>query len=117
MKTSLQKVHTDFLYDEVTVLLDGGLEAPSKYPHQKTIVKGDGKEKIIGLASIVAKVTRDRYMKRIGKKDAYAMYLFGLHKGYGTEIHMEALRAYGPCAIHRSTFLPHDQLQLFPLNS
>src|SRR5581483_2791802 len=68
--------------EECLVLLDGGLKAPKKYLNQKTIIKGDDKQKIISLASIVAKVTRDRRMTRISKK--HPRYNFHKHKGYGT---------------------------------
>jgi ribonuclease HII len=52
--------------------------------HQETIIKGDAKEKVIGLASILAKVTRDEYMRRRAKLAAFASYHFARHKGYGT---------------------------------
>jgi ribonuclease HII len=85
------------------VLLDGSLKAPEEFCFQETIIKGDGKEPIIGLASIVAKVTRDRHMKKLAKK--YPSYDFHLHKGYGTRLHYEKLRQYGFSKIHRLSFL------------
>ena len=85
------------------ILLDGGLRAPPQYKNQKTIIKGDEKEMVIALASICAKVTRDRYMKRLSGK--YPRYGLEIHKGYGTRRHYEALRKYGACAQHRLTFL------------
>ncbi len=84
------------------IFLDGGLKAPEKYQHQKTIIKGDEKELSIALASIVAKVTRDRYMVRIAKK--YPQYGFEIHKGYGTKAHISALRRNGLSPMHRKTF-------------
>lgn len=84
------------------ILLDGGLKAPEKYQHQKTIIKGDEKELSIALASIVAKVTRDRYMVRIAKK--YSLYGFEIHKGYGTKRHIQAIRKKGITPLHRKTF-------------
>lgn len=84
------------------ILLDGGLKAPEKYRHQKTIIKGDEKELSIALASIAAKVTRDRYMVRIAKK--YPRYGFDIHKGYGTKQHMQAIRRWGITLFHRKTF-------------
>lgn len=89
--------------DEVLVLLDGGLKADREYVHQKTIIKGDEKEPIISLASIVAKVTRDRYMKKIAKK--FPEYGLETHKGYGTRSHYEALKKKGLSQIHRRSFL------------
>ncbi len=87
---------------EGTVFLDGSLKAPKEY-EQKTIIGGDGKVPAIMLASIVAKVTRDRYMKKVAEQ--FPQYEFELHKGYGTKRHYELIRAHGSCAIHRQTFL------------
>ncbi|MCF7816027.1 MAG: ribonuclease HII [Candidatus Pacebacteria bacterium] len=84
------------------VRLDGLLEAPHEYKHQKTIIKGDQKEKAIGLASIVAKVTRDRYMVRTASR--YPQYHFGIHKGYGTLVHRNLIKKIGMSALHRKTF-------------
>lgn len=85
------------------VLLDGGLKAPKIFKYQKTIIKGDEKELSISLASIVAKVTRDREMVKLAKK--YPNYGFEIHKGYGTKKHIEAIKKYGPSKIHRMSFL------------
>lgn len=84
------------------ILLDGGLKAPEKYRHQKTIIKGDEKELSIALASIVAKVTRDRHMVRVAKK--YPAYGFEIHKGYGTKKHVDIVRKKGVTPLHRKTF-------------
>lgn len=85
------------------VLLDGGLRAPQSYPFQTTIIKGDEKEPIIALASIIAKVTRDRRMVRIARR--FPKYGFSTHKGYGTARHLSALWRNGACVIHRHSFL------------
>ncbi len=85
------------------VLLDGGLKAPVEYSNQKTIIKGDEKEMVIALASICAKVLRDRKMVAHGKK--YPLYGFEVHKGYGTKKHYEAIREHGILALHRKSFL------------
>ena len=85
------------------VLLDGGLTAPRRFAHQRTIVKGDEKELAIALASIMAKVTRDRKMSALGEK--YSRYGFDAHKGYGTRRHYASLRVHGPCVLHRKSFL------------
>lgn len=84
------------------IKLDGLLHAPKVFVHQKTIIKGDVTEKEISLASIMAKVTRDRYMVRIAKR--YPAYSFDVHKGYGTDIHQKSLQKVGLCLIHRTTF-------------
>lgn len=68
------------------------------------IKDGDLKHYSISAASILAKVTRDRYMKEISLK--YPVYGFERHVGYGTKAHMEALQRYGPCEIHRRSFKP-----------
>jgi ribonuclease HII len=90
--------------EEYMVKLDGGLKAPKEYIHQETIIKGDAKEKVIGLASIMAKVTRDRYMVQKGDKPQFAPYLFAIHKGYGTKKHRKIIENYGLSIEHRKTF-------------
>lgn len=88
--------------DKCRVLLDGSLHAPAEYIHQETIIRGDDTEPIISLASIMAKVTRDRLMKRISSK--YPEYDFHVHKGYGTAAHRQLIAASGLCDLHRRTF-------------
>ena len=88
-------------------LIDGNRDHGSRYaietPHL-TVIKGDGKSASIAAASILAKVSRDRYAA--GELDAaYPQYRFAKHKGYGTKLHYEMLDAYGPCPEHRMTFL------------
>jgi ribonuclease HII len=68
-----------------------------------TIVGGDGKSASIAAASVLAKVSRDRFMRDLSLE--YPEYMFDRHKGYGTELHYEMLRKYGPSAVHRTTFL------------
>lgn len=68
-----------------------------------TIIKGDSLSCSIAAASILAKVTRDRVMKKEAQK--YPEYLFEKHKGYGTKLHFEMIKKYGPCPIHRRSFL------------
>lgn len=89
--------------EKCQVLLDGGLKAPLEYKNQKTIIKGDAKEMTIALASICAKVLRDRKMKAWGKK--YPYYGFEIHKGYGTKGHYAALRKHGLSTLHRKSFI------------
>ncbi len=84
------------------VLLDGGLKAPAVYIHQKTIIRGDDSEAVISLASIMAKVTRDRLMRRLAAK--YPLYDFDVHKGYGTRLHLQAIARCGLSDIHRVSF-------------
>ncbi len=84
------------------VLLDGGLKAPKEFLKQKTIIKGDEKERIIAWASILAKVSRDSLMCRVAKK--YPQYGFEIHKGYGTKKHRENTKKYGLSGIHRKSF-------------
>lgn len=86
------------------VLLDGGLKAPDDYKNQKTIIKGDLKEKVIGLASILAKVTRDRHMIKLSRRDAFSLYELQKHKGYGTKSHRELIKKHGISEVHRQTF-------------
>ncbi len=89
---------------KVSVKLDGGLKAPEEYIHQETIIKGDSTEKVIGLASILAKVTRDRYMVRKSSLKIFAPYDFSTHKGYGTKKHCEAIAKNGLSSEHRKSY-------------
>ncbi len=85
------------------VFLDGGLKAPQEFKYQTTIIRGDTKMPVIAAASIVAKVVRDRRMKKLGEQ--FPEYGFECHKGYGTQAHMEAIKTCGLCLEHRKTFL------------
>lgn len=86
---------------DVSFRLDGSLSAPLQF-EQATIIGGDGLWPEIGLASIVAKVTRDRYMVRIARR--YTQYGFAEHKGYGTKAHRAAIAKYGRSPIHRVSY-------------
>ena len=86
-----------YLIDAVT-----GLALPGQ---QVSIIKGDATSYAIAAASIVAKVTRDRQMAELDKQ--YPMYGFIRNKGYGTPEHIAALKQYGPCPVHRRTFIGH----------
>jgi len=86
---------------QMRVLLDGSLKAPKEY-RQKTIIRGDASEPIISLASIAAKVVRDRHMVRLAKK--FPHYGFEVHKGYGTKAHGNAIERFGRCPEHRRSF-------------
>ncbi|WP_300268393.1 ribonuclease HII [uncultured Flavonifractor sp.] len=94
------KVRPDF------ALIDGnrdhGKQGAVTTPHA-TVVKGDSMSASIAAASILAKVSRDRYMEEMAAE--YPQYAFEQHKGYPTKLHYEKLRQYGPCPIHRRTFL------------
>ena len=83
-------------------LIDGNREKDFGLP-VKTVVKGDSLSMNIAAASVLAKVTRDDLMLELAKE--YPQYGFDIHKGYGTRAHYDALREYGPCPIHRTTFL------------
>ena len=84
------------------VLVDGN-SLPKWYYDSEAIVKGDAVCHSIACASILAKVSRDRLMLLVAEK--YPQYSFEKHKGYGTKVHVQALKEYGPCPIHRKTFL------------
>ena len=85
------------------VLVDGNKVPDGLEIKADCLVKGDALSASIGAASILAKVARDRYMKKIALK--YPEYGFEKHKGYGTKQHREALLKYGPCPVHRMSFL------------
>lgn len=87
------------------LLLNDAVTIPGIDIPQVPIIKGDAKSVSIAAASILAKVTRDRLMEEYDK--LYPEYGFAKHKGYGTAQHIAALRQYGPCPIHRRTFIGH----------
>lgn len=89
------KVKPDF------VLIDGNQPIDISVPFE-TVVSGDAKSESIAAASIIAKVTRDRMLYDYDK--TYPMYGFAKHKGYGTKVHIEAIKKYGLCPIHRPSF-------------
>lgn len=84
------------------VLIDGNRETDFGLP-VKTVVKGDSLSANIAAASVLAKVSRDDWMLEMAKQ--YPQFGFEIHKGYPTRAHYDALRAYGPCPIHRMSFL------------
>ena len=85
------------------VLVDGHQKIPGLEGHRQTaIIKGDLRAHPIGAASIVAKVARDQYMRKLAEK--FPVYGFEKHKGYASSLHTAAIQANGPCAQHRSTF-------------
>jgi len=87
---------------EAAVLLDGLLRAPKEYM-QRTVIGGDLRVPVISLASVVAKVERDRRMEHLSA--LYPEYGFEAHKGYATPAHYQALRRYGLCEIHRRSYI------------
>lgn len=88
--------------EHAQVLLDGSLHAPIAY-EQETVIKGDAVHKIISLASVIAKVSRDRVMDEYAVQ--YPSYVWEKNKGYGTAAHYEAIKKYGMTPLHRRTFL------------
>jgi len=91
---------------KVFLLIDGNhiSNLQLKTCHLQLIVKGDEKVFSCAAASIIAKVTRDKIMEKMDK--IYPQYGFQKHKGYGTKLHFEMIKKYGPCKIHRKTFKP-----------
>ena len=84
-------------------LIDGNRTPTDIKIPSATIVKGDAKSMSISAASILAKVSRDRLLLQYDKK--YPLYQFAKHKGYGTKLHTDLIKEYGPCEIHRLSFL------------
>lgn len=105
IRTLIDKCLTNLHFEphKVYIHLDGRLKAPPRFANQKTIIRGDSKKTEIGLASIIAKTTRDDYMIRVSKK--YPLYDFGVHKGYGTKKHRDKIVSEGVTVLHRKTFL------------
>ena len=97
-----KKAPCDFL------IVDGNMKLGKTSISQKAIIKGDEKVFSCALASIIAKVTRDKIMLRYHKK--YPQYGFNSHKGYGTVLHFAMLKKYGPCPIHRRSFAPVSRM-------
>jgi len=95
IKSLEKKTKIDF------IILDGNMSLDVKY-NQKTIIKGDQKVLSCSVASIIAKVTRDKIMIKYDKK--YPLYNFKKHKGYGTKEHYANIKKYGICKIHRKSF-------------
>ncbi len=85
------------------ILFNDAVTIPDVDIKQVPIIKGDAKSQSIAAASIMAKVTRDRMMQQYD--ELYPQYGFARHKGYGTKAHIEAIKEFGPCPIHRRTFL------------
>ena len=85
------------------ILLNDAVTIPKVDIRQVPIIKGDAKSISIGAASIVAKVTRDRFMEEMAQK--YPQYDFASNKGYGSAKHIAAIKEHGPCEIHRKTFI------------
>lgn len=90
---------------EPDLLLNDAVTIPEVAVRQVPIIKGDAKSISIGAASIVAKVTRDRLM--VQYDEVYPEYGFASNKGYGAQTHIDALKKYGPCPIHRRSFITH----------
>lgn len=93
----------DSLKQKPDIVLVDGNSLPKWDVDSVSIVKGDALSHSIACASILAKVSRDKFM--IEQAEKYPSYNFEKHKGYGTKAHIEALKKYGPCEIHRKTFL------------
>jgi len=85
------------------IYLDGGLHAPSEYIHQETIIRGDELHPVISMASIMAKISRDKIMANYAKE--FPEYGFEKHAGYGTKAHYLAIKKHGQTPIHRKTFI------------
>ncbi len=93
----------DVGFDVDFLITDGNIQKIGNYP-MRVIIDGDNIHYSISAASVIAKVTRDEIMKEYSKK--YPEYGFERHVGYGTKIHMDALKTLGPCEIHRRCFKP-----------
>ena len=85
------------------ILIDGNRLPEHLCVPARAVVKGDAKSMSVAAASVLAKVTRDRLMLQMDRQ--YPQYQFAKHKGYGTKLHVELLHTYGPCPIHRRSFL------------
>lgn len=105
LQATLQGMHraVDQLSQKPDYVLVDGNKLPALDVEAQAVVHGDSLSASIAAASILAKVTRDDYMLKMDVE--YPAYGFAIHKGYGTKAHYEALREFGPCPIHRMSFL------------
>ncbi|MEG1028148.1 MAG: ribonuclease HII, partial [Oscillospiraceae bacterium] len=99
---AMQRAVSNLSVTPKLVLVDGN-QNPRLNVHSRLVIKGDATSANIAAASIIAKVSRDRYMKSLDEK--YSQYCFSKHKGYGTPLHYEKILQYGVCDVHRKTFL------------
>jgi ribonuclease HII len=102
LNSKLQTVNCKKIQNIEYLLIDGNFKINKLKMPQKSIIKGDSKVMSIAMASIIAKVTRDKIMEKYHKK--YPDYGFDKHKGYGTKEHFSNLKNFGICKIHRKTF-------------
>ena len=105
VNASAQRVHNALTKDKkenIHIIADGGIDVTTDH-YFENFPKADETVPVVSLASIVAKVMRDRAIVKMGKR--YPEYGFYQHKGYGTKAHIAALRQHGPCPIHRKTFI------------
>lgn len=104
MRRAIASLHTPAgePYTADYALIDGNIDRDFPIPAQ-AVIKGDARSMSIAAASILAKVTRDRLCEEMDK--AYPQYGIAKHKGYGTKVHMDALRKHGPAPIHRTKFI------------
>ena len=107
---SSQKAVLSLSQEPDIILVDGKFKIPNISIKQETIIKGDAKIAIIALASIIAKVYRDKLMIELDKK--YPGYDFAKHKGYGTSYHRKKIEELGPSKIHRYSFAPMRDMKL-----
>lgn len=109
-----RELERQVLFDKFFVLIDGNMKFEKnwfgKNIEYKSIIKGDQKVFSISTASIIAKVYRDRLMKKYAKK--YPQYGFEINKGYGTKKHFAILEKFGPCKIHRRSFCPVNKYNI-----
>jgi ribonuclease HII len=105
-KLAMQKAVANLGVAADFLILDGKMAIKTAIP-QESIIRADAKVFSCAAASILAKVTRDRIMRRMAKK--YPQYCFGQHVGYPTKFHYQMLKKYGPCPIHRRTFALVDK--------
>lgn len=110
MKEAIGEIERKLRTKNILLLIDGNQKLPNISLAQETVVGGDRLVKTIAAASIVAKVTRDRMMNEYDVQ--FPPYGFAKHKGYGTKMHMDALKKYGPTPIHRLSFAPVRQALL-----
>jgi ribonuclease HII len=111
-KLKLQCKNKNYFGKKCIILVDGNNPIPDLKVEQRAIVKGDEKIFSISAASIIAKVTRDRWMIKMHQK--YPDYDFARHKGYGTKLHLEQLKKLGPSPIHRQSFRPVRECVYLP---
>ena len=108
VQLAMQRAIEQISYEGIQIIIDGSINYLAHIPRTTALVKADGIVRAVSAASIIAKVARDNYMQKASKK--FPNYGFESHVGYGTQMHISALKAFGITSIHRKSYKPIKEL-------